>query len=852
MDAPSIVFGFRPTVLVGLLIVTAIATLFWRVIVPRQLQGLRVAFPTAKGRYEVHQVTQSVPEARRLLATSGMRFGVVAYLMALVGALLLIVELVLMALEVQSGLSALNLGLAFGLIALTALTSIGAALAALFLPSIGLQRASLQHNDPRRIRSTVVLLIGWLTGAAALWWGLEGAVSTSWRISISMLVALTPPVLAYGRVLGSSWHAMRFEQSRLAIGRSSPFRGITPTPRQQAFAFIVNLNLVAMPIVAVNTLITLVVMLAAPEVFVHSDAVAALPEYTEQATVMEEGGLLGFWLIEALSGIDDAAIRAPLVACVLLFLLLNVAIVGLLFVYEVARIMFLDLAEVSGRGGIRITDSRLIRAERSQQAKVLNFCFTGFAGQSMLLVALAALTFWDSVNLPSGASCGAWENTVCAVVQKDSMEALTWMLAAGGQVAFLAVWLRSFSVGKGLSQITFDAAAGEDRQRLESMEDVIYLRRGGWFSTLGKDDWSSALGRFEEESHQSVSAGLAGIELSRRTMARMQVLAALGRWSEAEESAVSLIALSARREGHHARGLLVAASLAQRDFPEARSRLSTMPEDDLTTNRLRWFHALCQPRSATLHNETMATLLIDPVTRLNIDLVRRTFEGRAVGATAKKDGALVRRWLLGDVARLRLEGGSERALSLVEDHVERYGLTPMDWLHGHAVRILLHLDAGRHATAGALALHLPREASRHPHLRPVLNLLAAVGQGVPPASEPTGMTWIDEAVGDWVQSWPIRHEAVPAPVNTTRALRQHAWEANAWSLHDAPGSESTMVQTLGRPSTKVQSLYLERPPLKGLHLHMSGVLIEVGGYPIDLGLPGRLDQAAIEKAGLLG
>ena len=61
-----------------------------------------------------------------------------------------------------------------------------------------------------------------------------------------------------------------------------------------------------------------------------------------------------------------------------------------------------------------------------------------------------------------------------------------------------------------------------------------------------------------------------------------------------------------------------------------------------------------------------------------------------------------------------------------------------------------------------------------------------------------------------------------------------------------------MVQTLGRPSTKVQSLYLERPPLKGLHLHMSGVLIEVGGYPIDLGLPGRLDQAAIEKAGLLG
>ena len=57
-----------------------------------------------------------------------------------------------------------------------------------------------------------------------------------------------------------------------------------------------------------------------------------------------------------------------------MFLLLNVALVGFLFVYEVARILFLDVQDVSGRGGIRLADSRLLRAERSQQAKVLNFC----------------------------------------------------------------------------------------------------------------------------------------------------------------------------------------------------------------------------------------------------------------------------------------------------------------------------------------------------------------------------------------------------------------------------------------------------------------------------------------------
>ena len=45
---------------------------------------------------------------------------------------------------------------------------------------------------------------------------------------------------------------------------------------------------------------------------------------------------------------------------VLLFLLLNVALIGFLFVYEVARILFLDVQDVSGKGGIKLADSRLL------------------------------------------------------------------------------------------------------------------------------------------------------------------------------------------------------------------------------------------------------------------------------------------------------------------------------------------------------------------------------------------------------------------------------------------------------------------------------------------------------------
>ena len=68
MGAPHIVFGFRPTVLVGLLLAVVLAWLFWQVIVPRQLQGLRVAFPTAEKRYEVDASGQrALYEAKNVL-----------------------------------------------------------------------------------------------------------------------------------------------------------------------------------------------------------------------------------------------------------------------------------------------------------------------------------------------------------------------------------------------------------------------------------------------------------------------------------------------------------------------------------------------------------------------------------------------------------------------------------------------------------------------------------------------------------------------------------------------------------------------------------------------------------------
>ena len=92
MSAPPILDGFSVVAIVPLILAAAIALLFWRTVVPRQLRGLQVAFETGPKRYEVHTITSSFGEARDLLQSRGMRFGVATYLFALTGALLIFFE----------------------------------------------------------------------------------------------------------------------------------------------------------------------------------------------------------------------------------------------------------------------------------------------------------------------------------------------------------------------------------------------------------------------------------------------------------------------------------------------------------------------------------------------------------------------------------------------------------------------------------------------------------------------------------------------------------------------------------------------------------------------------------------
>lgn len=816
------------------------AWFFWANVVPRQLKGLQVAFQTGTKTYEVHRITTTVDDVKRLLAQRGTRFGVVSYLMALTGSLILLFEFFNFRGGNSTGYHASSVAFALMLIILPAIVSSGTSLGAQVIRPLGVSRATLQRSTGTRNVAYVALTVAWLllayTAEAVL--DAQGVSKTN-RYSMVAMLAFAPAVLAYGRILGSSWHAMKQSSQKIAAGGASPFHNHLPNARQQFIAQVVHLNLVAMPFVAVNTLVSLLLLIYDPTMFTHSDQVLNLPEYRPQSTYMEEGGLLGFALIELFSNIPQAGIRVPIVTSLLLFLLLNVAAIGFLFVYEVARILFLDIQDVSGVGGIRLADSRLLRAEPVQQATVLNFCFTGFAGQSMLLLALAMITFWDSSFLPQGAACGAWESSVCTVLEKDTLEQLTWMLAAGGQIAFLAVWGLSWRRSGQLDEITFDASMDEDRTRLRGMSDMIYLKQRPVNELIAKDDWSKAIQRFEALSHGN-EAMLVGLDMVRQTKAQMLLHAALGRWDEAEEMAVDLLALQGGRDAQISRLVLCAASLAQRDYKEATPRLNLLSNDDVEAVRLKWVASVLHPK-LRLDNEARSILSVDPLTKDNIHMLNDLNEGAVVLRRQHPRTAAQRTMYLADIAKFRMTGRSEEALNHLERVLSQAEGEP--WVHGEVVKALLNLDDGRSLTALSSLETLTKQQPRHPHLKTMVHHFARAGQTKMPSSEPTKIEWLCDQETDWRQQWSLHNTAIP-PVMDNESLKLHAWNNNAWiALLSPDGLE-------GRHK-KNQHRELPSEPPVGLYTHLTGIVVTIGGMAIDLGLPADFSHERAKKAGLL-
>jgi hypothetical protein len=323
----------------------------------------------------------------------------------------------------------------------------------------------------------------------------------------------------------------------------------------------------------------------------------------------------------------------------------------------------------------------------------------------------------------------------------------------------------------------------------------------------------------------------------------------MGRWDDAENNAVSILALRGGREAQIARLILVAASLSQRDYAEAKPRLALLPDDDIEAARLQWYASVLQPKKRKLDEKLKSLLSVDPLTKRNIDLIKRFNQGNATTEISYRNEPSDRLILLGDIARLRLSGRYEEGLNLLERYMKKNSLG--DWVHGNVVCALLHLDEGRILTATNIAKTLAQTKSRHPHLRSLLRHLESIGHTISASSETTGIEWLRDSGLDWVNAWPYRHTVAPAPALVTKELQKHAWQANGWIAFgdDELFSKAKKKAINGWKLLADKKTESDFPPC--LYTHITGVIVTIGGMPVDLGLPGEIDFTAIENAGLI-
>ena len=816
--------------------------IFFRLVVPRSLAGLQVAFPTGPKRYEVHTVTKDAEEATILLKSRSMKFGIIAYTTALSGALIILIEFISLQLGLIEAYHSWSLGFAFGCIVLPAILS---ATTSLWVQLIKPQRrlkATLQDSSAWEIVFAVILAFIWFFLIFAMARYLIATdMETSRVISIVAFFAFMPSIIAYGRILGSSWAPLRASSGMLGRGEPSPFHPEKPTAREQVVSQLVFINTAVMPYVAINTLLSLILLAINPDMFIHSDRVNSLPEYRIQSTIMEEGGVIGFFAIELFSFIEEPGIRVPLVSLTLMFLLFNVAIVGFLFVYEVARILFLDIEDVAGYGSIKLADSRLIRSERSQQAKVINFCFTGFAGQSMLLLALAMLTFWDSTFLPTPSQCGAWQDNMCVLMEKNALEELTWMLSSGGQVAFLYVWLRSKKYSQSLENIKIDAKVGEERAKMVAYEKAIFRMHEPFEKMMNNDSWHRALMKLQSLFDDIHEESVQGLTLSKRSEASMELFAGLGRWEESEQMAISVLAMRSGKRERIARMLLLSASLSQRDIKEATPRLGLMKGKGVEEARIRWMYSLLNP-TKRLDTDSQAMLMVDPLTRRNIDLIKRYWDGKPSGDLVWRNDGPGRLHIIGEIGRLRLFGKSELALNKLEAWINTFEVSR--WAHGQIARLLCMLDIGQKKESMNILHDLAEHSPRHPHVRWLTTYFGEKHGFEELEPESTGLNWIDERNENWMDDWPITHTITPSYVLSEKQLRKHAWNANAWVIRRNMKGTNTNKSAWKKLDWDIALPFAS-------HLLYSGIIITVGGFPVDLGFPGWLDFEEALDNGLL-
>ena len=530
-----------------------IAGLMWKFFIPIQLANLQVAFEIDDDLYEVHRVTRDLDDARDLLSEGSVGYGLGLYMMGMTGVLILIGEF-LFDPDFFYTPSLYIIGLLVGIpILISPWETMNAQLSRN-------QRPSNTNAVMGFFRRTLTLFIIFGITIASLMYGLQesatGVIEPFW-LALAMLVFMSPTIFAYGRIMGASWNMLLIGKWRTSNGRKNPIDPDKPRFFNRLFSLMLVIFLLTMPITALNGIVTVVyVLIISPD------------NYSE---VLNYGGIIGHSIYVRIDLISEILFHWEFIKSLpqflSLYLSLNIAIVGLAFIFELTRNLMLGGQSFGGVFGVIIDSPRDIRTEVEAQTRQLKFAFAGFSGYTVLLLLLVCykefgdlMPFTDTLEDKYGFD--------------EGMRLLaTWMFIAVGQLIFLLTWLVSIIRFGTLRSLRFDLNPDERR------EGAVRLAGGDWMRTLVDEaalvEDLDTLIRFQRRSLD----GDPSVIRFEKARARMWELAIRGLWPSAIEEARKVLA-QAGGDDDVARMIVATGHIASRRLDAARDALMGLEQPE--------------------------------------------------------------------------------------------------------------------------------------------------------------------------------------------------------------------------------------------------------------------------------
>ena len=308
----------------------------------------------------------------------------------------------------------------------------------------------------RRILTLSILLFATMI---ALFYGMnqnDGKITPVW-LAITMLVFMAPTILAYGRIMGASWNMLLVNKWRTANGRKNPIDPDKPSFVNRLFSLLLVLFLITMPVTALNGIVTVF------HVLYNS------PNNSED--ILNFGGIIGHSIYVRIDLISEFLFHWEFIKSMPQFLSfylsLNIAIVGLAFIFELTRNLILGGQTFGGMFGVTLDTPREIRTEEAAQGRQISFAFAGFSGYTVLLLLLVCYKeFGDLMPFTSDLENRGFNEEMRLLA--------TWMFIAVGNAVFLFTWLLSVARLSPLRQIRFDLDPEERR------EGAVMLAGGDW------------------------------------------------------------------------------------------------------------------------------------------------------------------------------------------------------------------------------------------------------------------------------------------------------------------------------------------------------------------------------------